>query len=72
MKAQNSQALKMMLINEIGLKKQIIGEVTDLILQDQLSTQKITECKFLLQLWIFNPYVDDQLLDKTLKLISYI
>jgi len=59
-----------MLTNEIGLKQSIIKEVTELILQEQVSMEKFNECKFLLQLWTFNPYIQDSLFDRTLKLVS--
>lgn len=59
-----------MLNNEIKLKREIIREITELILQDQVSIEKWNECKFLLQLWTFNPYIQDQLLDQNIKLIN--
>lgn len=59
-----------MLTNEIGLKREILRETTLLVLQEQDSVDKFNNGKFLLQLWVFNPYIADELLDQTLKLIS--
>ncbi len=59
-----------MLANEIKLKRQILKEMTELILQEEVTIEKFNECKFLLQLWTFNPYIKDSLIDQTIELIS--
>jgi len=69
-KAQNSQVIRVMLANEIKLKRQILKEMTELILQEEVTIEKFNECKFLLQLWTFNPYIKDSLIDQTIELIS--
>jgi len=68
--AQNSQVLKVMITNEVKLKRQILKEMTELILKEEVTIEKFNECKFLLQLWTFGPYLQDSLIDQTLELIS--
>jgi len=68
--AQNSQVIKVMITNEVKLKRQILKEMTELILKEEVTIEKFNECKFLLQLWTFGPYIQDSLIDQTLELIS--
>jgi len=69
-KAQNSQVIRVMLANEVKLKRQILKEMTELILREEVTIEKFNECKFLLQLWTFSPYLKDSLIDQTIELIS--